>query len=688
MACAACAGPRARNYYTMTYPQPPPVIAQPHDLVLRVKAVNVRDSYRRPELAYRHDVHELRYHSDRRWSEPADRMITDLLRSHVASAGLVRSVTADIGQSMPDYSLMAELEALETLVAGDRSFARLAMSLKLVRSKDDRPVWRWRFDDRREIGEASARGAVRVMSGLLSKHLGEALADMGRYLADPGGYRPPAPLATEGADSELAAGDPTADVIVPTSDGGLADHPQALTDDTAMPVGFGAVLVPAVTEGAREPPVAMYRDGELAGEGSTGGRIIVPPGEYEVRFGSGVLTQQISLLARVEEGKTTVLPVSWAGLSVDVVDPQFVPFRGTYELISMESREDYGVGFGADALLGESTRAWVLRPGLYKIVRAGGTYRDRTDFATVRLSAGEVAKFTLVLDEATGEFVGAGEVDPAELPAADQRWIARTVVGGSVEFNRTNAVAEVEGWSLAYTLFLDSSLRYQHGQQLWVSRLEIEESQARDPDTKAFENERDRLFTHSIYTYILVPWFGPYARVRVDSALLPRHREVATQDAAGDPVTRDVLLRDTLAPLDLREGVGGNFRVLRRREVDLDLRLGLGARQFLARGLREVDDGGAVFDVEDDLVDGVDAAIVGQARLTRWVTLSTEMDGIFPFGELEKPRFTWRSQANLRLSSFASLAYRLNVTGDPNLGLDDDIQTEHDVQLRFSVTIF
>ena len=73
-----------------------------------------------------------------------------------------------------------------------------------------------------------------------------------------------------------------------------------------------------------------------------------------------------------------------------VVNETFLPFRGTYELIRMSTREDFGIGFGADEQLGEATRVWVLPPGLYKLIRAGGTYRDRTNFATVRLEAGRL----------------------------------------------------------------------------------------------------------------------------------------------------------------------------------------------------------------------------------------------------------------------------------------------------------
>ena len=43
---------------------------------------------------------------------------------------------------------------------------------------------------------------------------------------------------------------------------------------------------------------------------------------------------------------------------------------------------------------------------------------------------------------------------------------------------------------------------------------------------------------------------------------------------------------------------------------------------------------------------------------------------------------------SLRLASFASLTYRLNMIRNPQLLLVDDVQSEHTVQLRFSITLF
>ena len=676
----ACGRAPVRNYYTLTYETPAKRAETPADVMVRVRKVKVRESYRRTELVHRYDVHEMRYFRSRRWSEPPEKMLTTLLTEHLRAAGVAKQVTSSIGQTEPDYSVQAELEAMEEQIAGPNRYARLAMRLTLVRGTDDAVVWRHRFDERRPVGGESARGTVRAISHIFSREMDRAIDDMGRFLEDPGGYFPDTEKPVEQAGDAVGPEVVRADLESP-----LLDLPQVLKDDTPMPVGFGAVFLPSPMDGDREPVVAVSRQGEekLLSEGQMGRRIVLSPGVYSFRFGSGAGNQQLNVDAEVVAGRTTVVPPTWGGLEVDVRDSSFVPFRGTYELFRMENQDNFGLGLGADALSGESTRVWVLPPGLYKIVRSGSTYTARTDFATVRVSEGEVRRFVLVQNEDSGEFEGAGEVDPTQARGEDTHWSGTAVIDGSILFNRTNEVTEEEGWTLGLGLRLLGSSRYEDSDQQWDTTLDIEEVQERPPEskdefTKAIDSKTDRFFVHSIYTYLLVPWFGPYAQGRSETTLLPKY--------TGDPGERR-RLSDSFAPWKLRQGAGGNFRVVRRSDIELDVRAGMGARQFLARGLLR-QDGDALVEVPDDLVEGPELAVVLLGRITRWVTLSSDFDGLFPFDELQQPRFEWHNQVSLRLASFVSLAYRLNVFGDPNLGLDEDFQVEHDVQLRFSYVVF
>ena len=191
--------------------------------------------------------------------------------------------------------------------------------------------------------------------------------------------------------------------------------------------------------------------------------------------------------------------------------------------------------------------------------------------------------------------------------------------------------------------------------------------------------------------------FGPYARLRLDTKLLPRYQafsdptDVLRQDANNvcQPYRSQVDrigLGGSFSPLELRQSTGGNIILFRRRSVELDLRLGFATQQTLTNDLvnyREEDN--CLLGVDNSFIYGPEATLVGFVRLSRWVTLSTEFDGLLPIGD-EDGVYTWRNQASVRLASFLSLNYRLNLEYKPTLSAET--QVEQDVQLRFSYPVF
>ncbi|MBU1428928.1 PqiC family protein [Myxococcota bacterium] len=677
-----CGAPPQRQFYTLSYAPPSAAEAPALIKTLRVKKPEISDTYKRSNLVTRPDSHEVRYARRRQWSEKPQRMIAALQLAHIKAAGIAEQVTDAVSAEPAQYVLESEILALEGLEVDAARFAHLSVVFRLL-DGEDKPVWRFTFDDRRAVG-LSARGVARGLSVLLKESTEAALADLRRHL------RGEAPKAVVEAPKAGAG------YLQPSED----DHPQLLKDDTPMPMGFGAIFLPTLSAREGEPIVTVVNeDTQQTIEGRMGRRLVLPPGRYDVRFGSGAVEQQLKAKARVEAGRVTLVEARWSALEVVVLDERFVPFRGSYEVIRMENREDFGVGFGADEQIGEENKIWLLKPGLYKIIRAGGTYRDRTDFATVRLVEGALTRFTLVQDPISGDFLGAGEVLRDE-EDRDRAWRLRGVLGGDVAFNQDDRVGEEGGWSLSLSLFFDGALRFQRDAHLWQTRLELEEEQFNPPEGNRFRNLRDRLYLHTIYTYHALPWFGPYVRSGVESKLLSRYeefeepRDVRELDADGAlskphiQVER-VQLGGPFSPVSLLEGAGGNFKVLRKRQVELDFRLGLGARQSFARESFDYNEG-TLIPIQDKRIEGVEATILTRANLTRWVILNSEFEGLYPFGADDDPYFSWRNQVSLRLAHFVSLNYRFNAVRDPNLGVidDEEIKKEHDVQLRFSLTLF
>jgi len=478
---------------------------------------------------------------------------------------------------------------------------------------------------------------------------------------------------------------------------------QLREDATIVPFGKGAIFVPAMTNPLDEPPVSVWQGGQKVAEGTTGKRVLVLPGTYNVRMGSGTVEQRFSLQTTVRELHTSVVPASWCGLSVHVVDEKMNSLRGSYELIRVEDREYLGIGFGADEQAGEPVSTWILRPGLYKIVRVGETYRARRDFATVRLMEGQLTHFQLVLDNETGAFEGGGEIPQEELFAFGRGALWTTLIfGGDLSFiSRRNVLGSANGQSYEVRAFLDTKLSADLFGSPLILRLQVEEGWNKSPELP-WQTSQDRAQLDGLYVYRIRPWIGPYLRGGAETNLLEgwqffdplRDVEVRRPDGT---VRREeqnldrLLLRSPLGLTQVKEGVGLNVRVFKAVFGETNVRAGVGARHRLTRGLLEQTSGDSADPLVYERVDnnnqvGVEATLLSVMRITRWVVTNVELDALVPFDDLNQVVLEIEASLAVKLTRFISINYVLRYLRDRTLSEDD--QLENDVRLRFSFEFF
>ncbi len=476
-------------------------------------------------------------------------------------------------------------------------------------------------------------------------------------------------------------------------------------DPTLVPFGKGAIFVPSMTTGLDEPPVTVYRGAEVTAESTTGKRIVVSPGEYRVQVGSGAIQQQMGYDVTVREQNTTVIPVSWSGLSIHVVTQTYASLRASYELIRMEDRSYIGIGFGTDEQAGEPVQTWVLKPGLYKVVRVGENYRARTDFSTVRLLPGAHTHYILVLDENTNAFQGAGEISESELFKPRDAVAGSLVIGGNASLtSRSNVLNQPAGESYAASAFLDGRLNFLIAKNPLLLRLQVEEGQGKLPNLP-WQKTRDRLALDALYIYRWQPWIGPYVRFGGETNLFDTYRYFDEDDPAtyrvfnssGQQLTeQSTSERLKTAPpfgfTTLREGVGVNTRVLKTLFAEMNFRVGPGARQTITRDLLVEDNPNsdtrttADFSrVASDTTFGVEATVLAIARITNYVIINLELDTLTPFSSNDALIIDMSSTIALKLTQFASINYVIDFLRNRNVSARDQI--EHDILLRFSVAI-
>ncbi len=473
-------------------------------------------------------------------------------------------------------------------------------------------------------------------------------------------------------------------------------------DSTLIPFGKGALFVPAMNDPLDEPTVTVYQGGRLVEEATTGERIILTPGTYEIRLGSGADQQRIKVQASVREQHTTILPVSWSGLAVHIVDEQYGSLRGSYELIRADDREYIGIGFGTDEQAGEPVSTWILKPGLYKIVRVGENYRARRDFATVRLVEGELTHFLLVINADTGEFAGGGEIPEEEVFRPRDGFFGSLVIGGDASMNaRNNVLGLADGLSFTLRGFADGRLSFEIFDNPLLLTLQVEEGQTKSPELP-WSTSNDRADLDALYVYRLTNWLGPYGRLGAETNFFARREQL-------EAPTDVVLIRDDntifksqigiervkLSPsfglVTLKEGAGIHVRVFKAIFAETTLRTGIGARHRLTRDLYELEDDDATSareyrEVVSTNQVGVEGTLLASARITRFVIVNLELDTLMPFDGVKSMVLELEGSVALKLTSYASINYRLRFLRDRALSERDVIQ--QDVLLRLSLEIF
>jgi hypothetical protein len=519
--------------------------------------------------------------------------------------------------------------------------------------------------------------------------------------------------------STLAAEDADPKSIPIAPPGWLLPAPtvQLEMDKQLIPMGKGAIFVPAMSSVAAEPPYIVMDDGKVIERTPSGQKTILPPGRYTVLVGSGVESQMTRRAVEVFDDHATLVEPDWAGLVVHVVDQYGIQFRGTYEIFHLPTGEDFGLGLGADETRDEKLRTWLLPAGRYMVTRSGESVLARKDFITVQLMPGELTDLTLVQVREDGSFLGGGVVDRWEGKTELKNWRLGLIVGGDLIWNRNDNVAGRDfGNAVTLNAFINCQVRYIDPHHLIYARLQIDEGLSAQPGGSALRRELqksiDEVLLDSIYTYRLRSWVGPYVRFGLDTNILPGraifdnpHGDVLIYDQNNNLLERrlrpdSLRLAESFDPLEFKEGAGISFDFTPSLIMDLHLRLGFGAREYLVRSLLIPQSGGVADDsngcsanhcyvkaASSNLL-GAEATFIGSARISRWLMIDTELDTLIPFtssGPRADPVIDWRNTISLRLVSFASVAYVVRM--EYNKQLSEHLQVEQRVQLRFTFDI-
>ncbi|MEE2657208.1 MAG: hypothetical protein VX733_01810 [Candidatus Latescibacterota bacterium] len=468
---------------------------------------------------------------------------------------------------------------------------------------------------------------------------------------------------------------------------------QLQQDPVLTPKGKGLLFVPAMS--SNEPSYQVFRNGRKIIDANTGRSLPLDPGTYDVLIGSGTITQFMRKTVPIVDGETTVMKPDWTALVIDVLDRTRTSINESYELLEANTGETYGIGFGIEEERGERVRTWLLKPGVYHVVKVGESFTAIRKFS-VQLLPGTLSQRNLVFDSDAGEFIGfyprPSLLSGTALVASNVS--SQTEVSGAVQVNTSHQTAGDDRTSLSLTVQIFNRTRYSKNRDFASIRVIFEEG-ATTQEGEDLVKGADRAEVRATYIRRLSRRIGPYLRGVINTTLFPEDArftndgtDLVRVQRSGQIDTlrgiREFTVAPSLSPMTLRQGIGINSQVYRSFQLNMDLRLGFGARQDLVTDtfqLGQHEQMQRATELKSTSSTGVEALFILDARLTRFVNLDSEFDLLMTSRKRGDWFFSWENRLRIALTSGVNLDLVADFERDQTL---NDVQGREQLLLRFS----
>ncbi len=453
-------------------------------------------------------------------------------------------------------------------------------------------------------------------------------------------------------------------------------HVQLAEDPQPLPKGKGMLFVPAMSVPRRnEPSYQVFHGGKKIADENPGRGVLLKPGTYTVLIGSGAISQMISKTVEVFEGHSTLLKPDWAALVVDVIDESRTSVNESYELYQEGTQENFGLGFGIEEERGERVRTWLLKPGVYHVVNVDESFSTIRKLS-VNLESGKLVQRNLVFDADESRFIGFYQ-RPVGQYGSSQKFRAltsQTELSGSVLGNTTQRTAQ-DRTSLSLSLQMFNRTSYKSDKNIASLRFILEEGATKE-EGSAFRKSIDKFEARGTYIFRVSPKFGPYLRAVMTTKLFtndvffdqPRDFVKLSNigldelgntryDTLGiEPNASEITLSPSFFPLQLRQGVGINSQLLRTFPLNIDVRIGVGARQtFNSDSFELAGNDSSAIERENTSSTGIEALLITDARLAKAINFDSEFDILIPSTDPNEWEFSWENRMRIFLTSFINL---------------------------------
>ena len=462
--------------------------------------------------------------------------------------------------------------------------------------------------------------------------------------------------------------------------------------------GLGRLFLPAMTNSDFEPVYTVLKGDSMIKVQKMGKSVWLRPGEYIVAFGSGNIEQMIKKPFTIHAQETKIIEPDWSGLTIRILNEVSDWLKEPYEIYRLPEREAFGIGYGADEQLGEKLQTWILKPGLYKIVKLGENVNTFVNFATVRLVPGELTQYTVVMDSETRNYIGSGVLLFESETKRIKNWSVFSALYGSLTLNHANDVtSEEHETSMAFVAQLDYNIKYSTQQHYFMARGLIEEGWNMQPSDVSLRSYLDNVRLKNLYIFYFSPVLGAYGRLFINTNLFKTMRYyddpttlVLRERDGRDQVYSDIKqikLSPPLSPIELKEGVGFNIQILKSLRANFNVRFGMGFRQNLSRRLytQDADSDSIFYRKSSTYLRGPEASFIGNYRIFKNMMITSEIDLLMPSGS-SAVVYDWENNINIRLTRNVSLDYTIRIQRDESIV--PYVQSEQILLLRYSYSLF
>ncbi|MCK5051425.1 MAG: DUF481 domain-containing protein [Candidatus Cloacimonetes bacterium] len=688
-----------RNYFILEYyshsEKDELRLDEPFDQSVYIEDTKVPRTYNRKQIVVRHFGPRITYSDNNLWGVKLSKIIPNLIKKRFDSYNMFKNTQRELFTSTPDYVIDTSINNIEMYISETFYQARLNIDFTYRKKDTEKPLIIHLANVERVLLKQDFDTFAQTINDIILDEIDKFAAKINIYNT----YGPQALIAQENIPLEI--------------DPALVEILDSEEDNS----GKGLLLVPAITRTENEPYYKVYDKYGYERSVKIGEALPLMEGTYSIEYGSGNTDQKMTKKnIKVHPRYKTIVEPNWGCLIVQIIDKNRNFAKVIYELFGLEDGESFGSEFPAEVELGEQEKVWVLKPGHYKITINNEPFNTYTDFTTVLIEEGSVQKMTIVMEtDEEGNptnMAGAGILEESFLAASMESLKLSSAIHINGNLNSDNELNEDDPQTtitmnsqLENYLIYDKDPLFYNMKSVIDLGISIGISKTTDTDFRLASDEFDLKNTG---IYYFVKDLGFYGRFDVNSHFFDEtqysSKEFYYQKfdengvALGDSVLSDeIKTKPSFYPIELKEGIGINYRILNLSRANLSFRAGFGIRQSFVEDVFVYDDSETFIDTADvehrkyfELVStnttGTELSLVGDFQLPFNLTYSTDADFYFPFDENDEYTFEWENSFNLNLFKHISLDYKFNLEKLSKDSGIDYLVKEHSLFLR--VTYF